>query len=449
MTTYGLTSTGFVAKTLPIIRAEIDAAFKTAFGQSFDVSDDSAAGEFAGIIAERESLVWELAEAVYNAFDPDGSTNTALDMVCALTGTVREAASASTVVATLTGTPATIVAAASVASVTGTEARFATDAECTIVALDAWQDSTAYELGDRVTNASRCYVCITAGTSAGAGGPTTTSDDITDNTVHWRYMGEGTGAVDQASTAEETGPIVCASGDLIVIETPVSGWSSVINLLDADLGSDIETDAALRVRREEELALPATSTIDGIRAALLAIADVETVRMFVNNTDVIDADGVPPHAFEALIQGGTNQDIFDALLANTAAGIATHGTTAGTADDSEGTAHAQEFTRPSEIDIYVDLTITYDADLYPSDGDDQIEAAIVVGGDAQLPGKDAVAVAVKSWAMGVAGVLDVTDFDIDIHASPDGGDTTVAIAARELAVFDTSRINVTSSAATP
>ena len=55
--------------------------------------------------------------------------------------------------------------------------------------LDAWQAATAYVVGDVVTNGTplKAYTCITAGTSAGSGGPTTESDDITDNTAHWAW----------------------------------------------------------------------------------------------------------------------------------------------------------------------------------------------------------------------------------------------------------------------
>lgn len=56
--------------------------------------------------------------------------------------------------------------------------------------VNSWQATHAYTVGQRVTNGSpkKLYVCITAGTSAGAGGPTTTAADITDGTVHWRYV---------------------------------------------------------------------------------------------------------------------------------------------------------------------------------------------------------------------------------------------------------------------
>lgn len=52
----------------------------------------------------------------------------------------------------------------------------------------AWAGATAYSVGAEVTNdGGKPYVCITAGTSAGTGGPTGTGADITDGTVHWRY----------------------------------------------------------------------------------------------------------------------------------------------------------------------------------------------------------------------------------------------------------------------
>ena len=60
---------------------------------------------------------------------------------------------------------------------------------------DSWAALTAYAVGDWVTNGGNVYHCITAGTSASSGGPTTTSLNITDGTAHWRYCGAGTGRV--------------------------------------------------------------------------------------------------------------------------------------------------------------------------------------------------------------------------------------------------------------
>ena len=55
--------------------------------------------------------------------------------------------------------------------------------------IPAWASGTAYLKGEVVTNDSgKVYRCITAGTTAGSGGPTGTGDDIADNTAHWAYV---------------------------------------------------------------------------------------------------------------------------------------------------------------------------------------------------------------------------------------------------------------------
>lgn len=52
----------------------------------------------------------------------------------------------------------------------------------------AWAISTAYSLGQLRANGGNVYEVTTAGTSAGAGGPTGTGTGIADNTVVWRYV---------------------------------------------------------------------------------------------------------------------------------------------------------------------------------------------------------------------------------------------------------------------
>ena len=53
----------------------------------------------------------------------------------------------------------------------------------------AWILSTAYVVGDLVLNdTNKIYECVTAGTSAGAGGPTGTGSAIADNTCVWNYL---------------------------------------------------------------------------------------------------------------------------------------------------------------------------------------------------------------------------------------------------------------------
>lgn len=58
-----------------------------------------------------------------------------------------------------------------------------------------WAPSTVYAVGDVVTDGVSLFVCQTAGISAGAGGPTGTTQGsyLADGGVGWRYIGDGDG----------------------------------------------------------------------------------------------------------------------------------------------------------------------------------------------------------------------------------------------------------------
>ncbi len=74
------------------------------------------------------------------------------------------------------------------------------------VAIAAWQATTAYVEDDLVTNdTGKTYRCVTAGTSAGSGGPTGTGAAITDGTVVWDYVATPAWA---AATAKALGAFV-------------------------------------------------------------------------------------------------------------------------------------------------------------------------------------------------------------------------------------------------
>lgn len=441
----GLTEDGFTVETFEDIRTGMNEQMQSAFGPSIDVSDGAIEGVTIGIVAERLAELWELAEAVVNAGDPDTATGAQQDALCALTGTQRAAAEPSSALLTLTGDDATPVPAGSTASVTGTEAEFSTDEDATLALATAWVAATLYPtVGIFRSNADRVYYLTAAGTSAGSGGPDTTDEEITDGTCEWRYVGEGLAyATDVPATCTEDGPTVATSGSIVNIETPIGGWNGVMNLTDATLGSDIETSEDLRIRREIELATPGSSPPDAIRAELLDVDGVTAVTVFYNPTDTTDGDGVPPHSVEALVQGGDPQDIGEKLFAAVAAGIGTYGDqTPVTVEDSAGNEWEILYSRPDELLIWVRVDVTKDPDTFPEDGEDQIKAAIVAYGDAQKAGKNAVAGALAAQVYGITGVLEVTVCYIGL-ADPPIASTTIPASTRQLAVYDTSRIAVT------
>lgn len=462
MSDFGFTGTGFVAKTAQIIQADIGANLQAAYGTSFQIDEGSAAGQLGAVIAAVAAELWEVGEQTISGIDPDKATGAQQDATNALTGTVRKPATKSLVFLTLMGTPTTAVNAGFQAKTADTGVTFSTIVAATIATLPAWQATHGYNLRDRVTNANRVYYCITAGTSAGSGGPTTTAADIVDGGVHWRYLGEGTGSVDVLAQALETGPLVAVSGDISVIVTPVAGVSNpggVINVFDATLGTDIESDEAYRVRREQELAGAGGGTAAAIAALIRKLSGVIAVHVFENKTDFTDANGLPPHSIEALVEGGADQDIINLLGNEVVDGIAIYsggGTVTGTFVDSEGFSETIVFSRPVLVNIYVDVTLHFDNTNGGASyaGDQAVKDAIAAAGLKYVIDLDVFATRITAAVLGVAGVLDVPRSGslggtlISTAPTPTS-DATISIDSRSLASFDTSRITVHSSGITP
>jgi uncharacterized phage protein gp47/JayE len=429
MPTYGLLPEGFFPATMSVIREEIETDMRAEFGTSLPMGDGTLLGFLIGILAERLALLWEVAEAVNSSQDPDKATGAALEALCLLTATFRIAAGASVATLTLCGDDGTVVAAGNIVATASTGKEFETAVDCTIALLTDWAPTTAYNVNDRRKNSGRCYKCITAGVSDGAGGPTTTADDIIDGTVHWRYLGEGEGAVDVVAVSLETGEIVALSGDLTDIRTPIGGWDSARNLLDAELGRDVQVDEDLRLLREAELSQTGTGTPDAIRAALLSITGVTSATVFYNNTDVVDGDGLTPHSTECMVQGGVDQDIWDTLWDNVPVGIATIGTEVGLVTDDEGNSQTLKFSRPTTIDIYVRMSLTKNVKTY--EGDTIVEEKIVLWGADRSTGDDVHASAVTAQAFAVNGLIDVTETLIytDVIGAPVAWAPTTAYVA--------------------
>lgn len=451
----GLDADGFTIKTFDEIREEIREDIDTAFGASnMSRLETSVVGVLISIVALLAAVCWQLAQAVYNSQDPRTASGALLDRVLSLTGVIRLAESYSTVELICGGTNGTALSAGRRVSNSVTDTYWSNADAATIVTLDAWTITTAYVIGDLVTNGGNVYYCTVAGTSAGSGGPTTTSTAITDGTVTWRYCGAGTAAVSITFTAEEVGPVVGAAGNVSSIETSVGGWSFAVNPLDADQGRSLETDAAARIRRNQLLASTGNAALDAILADVRALDDVEAVYCFVNDTDTVDGDGVPAHAVEVLVSGGADADIFEALLATVAAGIETHGSETDTVEDSQGTMQTVKFSRPTGVNIYYEVDVEIDADTFPSDGDAQIKQALVdfsigepVGGyqftyGVLDIGDDVIRNDLFAPIKQISGVVRVDTIRLGTAPSP-VGTSDISITGRQKADIDTSRILVT------
>lgn len=453
---YGVTPTGFVAKPLQVIRSELESGWQGNIRANLNVTPQSRNGQIIGILAERLAELWELAEAVYAAFTPDGASGAALVQLAGLTGTVPDDATPSEVDLVVTGTAGTNLLAGRVVSVLGTGTRFATVDAVVLAAAPLY---SALGAGAAVVegefrsvtdgSGSRVYRCSVGGNVTPTA-PTGTGAGIVDGTAEWDYMGPGLAYGVVAAESEETGQQVANARTLTVIETPVAGWSGVMNVLDATLGSEVEKDAALRARRELELRASGDSTAESIRGDMLKVEGVITATVFVNDDDEVDGDGLPPHSIEVLVEGGTDAAVAQQIWESKGAGIETYGSTTVVVVDSDGVNRDVKFTRPAEIPIYVAITVKYDAEKWPVNGDDLVKDAIVEWGDALGAGRDVTsrAVGAQPFVAGIPGVLDTDPTYIGVAPAP-VSQATIAINLRQKATFDHSRITVTATPVTP
>lgn len=319
MSEYGITETGFNRKRLDQLLKELNDEVKTIFGSNFNVSPESPDGQVNGVISGSNADLWEIAEDAYNAFNPSVATGVTQDNLYQLNGITRLRASSSIATLTITGTQATVIPAGSLVSTSDTQVQFSTDSEAII---------------------------------------------------------PSGGSVDVQVSALTTGPISALAGTITVIDTPITGWSTVNNSVDAIEGTDEETDVEFRARRSRSVARDAQAIVDAIFAEVRAVAGVTQTVVLENDTNVTGINGLPPHSVNTIVVGGSDADIAQAIFVKKTIGTTAFGTTTVQVTDNQGIPHDISFSRPTEIPIFVEVNLTAFSG-YPVDGDDQIKQAIV------------------------------------------------------------------------
>ncbi|MCK4521364.1 MAG: baseplate J/gp47 family protein [Nanoarchaeota archaeon] len=312
---YGITSDGFLKKSLVILKAEREDALRAVFGE-INVDAASVFGQMIGVETKTQADIWELLEIIYHSMSPSSAEGVLLDNVCQYTGITRLAASKTEVVGALIGDSLTSVPAGTLVSVQETKEIFETtelkvidktDVLKTTIEIDDVAILYAYTV--TIDGSPYVYVCnvltvedvasnlvavIDAGQDAvdvvdNLDGTFTltiadkrTSFSVDISPAHMSYVNLGT-PVD--FIAQNTGSIICPANTMTVIETPVAGLSSVVNLLDGATGRDQETDVELRIRRKESLKVVGAGSVEAIMARLSQeVEGVSTVRVIENFT---------------------------------------------------------------------------------------------------------------------------------------------------------------------
>ncbi len=165
------------------------------------------------------------------------------------------------------------------------------------------------------------------------------------------------GVLSCTATSEIPGSIMAGVGTIQAINTPQYGWYSVSNAEAAKPGVDTETDTQLRKRQSISVDLPAQTPLNATQAAIRAIDGVSRSRVYENYTNTTDANGIPSHSIAPVVEGGTDEEVAAAIAKAKTVGCGTYGTTQTMLPSQFSVGGSTNFSRPTEIEIEVNVTV--------------------------------------------------------------------------------------------
>lgn len=390
----GVTLTGFEVKRFPEIVTDLQTQAQTVFqdlvpvGDSVDTSDSSTIGRFIALYTPQFSDLWELAQQVYAAFDPNSATGIALDNLVALNGTVRFVSSPTTVDVVAWGDDGTTASP-------GAELR-ATNGDSYIIPEDfrfGIEDNIGFVVTLAGVVVGQTYnIAITRGSTTTSMNYTAVSGDTPNTVLSYFYTQissnplyvssfDGSNLKIEAESIyvplslftnltttkikiklfaqnQVNGNLPLPANTLTQIQTPVLGWDSVTNPFPGVPGSEEETDEELRERFSLNKYISAVNINESLYSALVDIDGVIEVRIVENNTDTYDpVFDLPGHSFKPIVLGGDSDSIAQAVWLNQPLGIGSEGNTAVEILDSQGYPHEIHFERPAAISIYIAMEI--------------------------------------------------------------------------------------------
>lgn len=245
---------------------DLQTKMRNVYGEDIVLDSSTPDGQWLNILVQKGVDVRGLISQLYNSFNPDNTQGAVLDQRCAINNVYRKAGTFTTVNVDIT-----------------------TNTTVTLQGLDSNYnsvDATGYTIQD---NAGNRFILantqiLTAGTTR----------------VLFR--------------AEELGEVIVLPNTITTPVTIVLGVVSVNNpTVASSIGSDEETDADLKIRRRQSVALGSFGYLNGLQAALLQLTGVADAKVYENDTNVTDENGIPPHCIWVVVEGGDADDIANTI----------------------------------------------------------------------------------------------------------------------------------------
>lgn len=311
-----VTAEGISAPDYQTVLDTITGYFQQIYGSDAYLEPDSKDGQMVALVALAIHDANNTAISVYRSFSPATALGDALTSNVKINGITRRAATNSTVDLLLTGTVGTAITNGSVRDT----------------------NSVVWNLPATVVIGSDGTVVATA-------------------------------------TCANSGAVAAVAGSVNGINTPTRGWASVTNPLAATVGVAAETDAELRVRQSQSVALASLTPFDAVDGAIANVEGVTHHKLFENDTETTDANGLPAHSISAIVEGGDATSIANTIRSVKGQGVSTYGTTAVIVTDKYGNPYTIRFSRPIDVPVYVSITLKA-LTGYSSEVGDEIKAAV-------------------------------------------------------------------------
>ena len=111
---------------------------------------------------------------------------------------------------------------------------------------------------------------------------------------------------------------------------PMTASGAALDLLLPQYGlvrAEGETDASVRARIRTSLAGRSTNSYDALLAAVLNAKYVQDAKLYVNETDTTDANGIPAHSIAVVTKSGNSKPIAQAIFDHKPPGLPRDGGT--------------------------------------------------------------------------------------------------------------------------
>lgn len=386
-------TTGVISADTSDVKNEVQNEFKEALGQDLDVTDSTPQGRLieAETVARKRTM--ENMAMLANMFNPQQAFGLFLDTIAYLFGVERVGATSTRVIATCSGTAGTVIPAGSQAQ----------DTEGNI------------------------YYSETQLTITSAG------------TVQGYFVCSVKGAIE------------CASGTLNTIITAITGWDSINNTEVGIVGLEGESDLSLRKNLPTKQ-YQGHSLNASIKSRVLSVENVLSCNVVDNptgnsSTSIVVGKTLPAHSVWVCVDGGTDENIAEAILKSKSVGCAYAGTDVTKSVEDTGQSYSVSFDRVVEIPIYVKVTVDV-SNLRGStvDNETAIKNAILAYAAGEVAGVDGLQLGVAVSAFEIASALTAQIPELfveDVQVSTDNTNWSTNITMRKYQKGTISASNIT------